>query len=141
MNKREMDRVLEILKHSILNRLSSSNPFFQGSGIYVEEMTERLQKPNAMHNINKTVFSKNNRTDTHMNSLRLRHHAQDLQCSSQTKFHHGESKVGTKFHVLPRRFLHLIPGGRGKISFSEYRWREQQETKEIVPFTSSFVNR
>lgn len=41
MNKREMDRVLEILKHSILDRLSSSNPFFQGSGIY---MLKRWQK-------------------------------------------------------------------------------------------------
>lgn len=43
MNKWAMDRVLEILIHSVLNRLSSSNPFFQGSGIYVEEMTERLK--------------------------------------------------------------------------------------------------
>lgn len=40
MNNWVMGRVSEILKHSILSGMSSSNPFHQGSRIYVEEMIE-----------------------------------------------------------------------------------------------------
>ena len=58
--------------------ISLSNPFPQNSGSYAEEEAERLSETKQMDATTETVYSRHNKTGTHMNLQRLWKHAQGL---------------------------------------------------------------
>jgi hypothetical protein len=61
----------EILEHSILNRISSSNLCPQGSGNSAKEEVENFWESEGMEDTKEPKPSTHNRTGTHMNIQRL----------------------------------------------------------------------
>ena len=61
--------------------IALSNPFPQNSGSYAEEEAERLSETKQMDATKETVYSRHNKTGTHMNSHRQRQPAQACQSS------------------------------------------------------------
>lgn len=59
--------------------MSSSNPLFQGSGVYVQEEWERVQESELVDAAKETISSRPTRTDAYMNSHRLWQHSQNHQ--------------------------------------------------------------
>lgn len=84
-------------EYSSLNRMSLSKTFAQGSGIYVKEEMERLQDAEVddskEHCLLDTGGCFHVRMNTDCDGI-----YKTCTSSIQTKFRHGEGKVGTKLY-------------------------------------------
>lgn len=83
----------------------------------MEEEAEIFKEPEVVSDSKETESSRHNRTDTHINSLRLLT-ACRWPSQVKTRQKHGKEKLDTKFYPWLRSELQWIPAGKGKIQFS-----------------------
>lgn len=86
--------------------------------IYVEEEAERFEMPGMVFDSSEIASSRQNRTDTYMNSQTARAHVKSAQFKPEQNPSTKKSGSGHKVSPLTKRCLQLLPAVKGVIIFS-----------------------